>query len=359
VSDGLRLSVLAGRLGARLEGGDRAVVALAPLDEAGPDRLSFLANPVYRERLAATRAGAVIVRPADAPLRPAGCAALVCDDPYAAFALAMQLFHPAPAAGRAGVHPTAVVEESAAVHAEAWIGPFVHVGRGCRVGRGTRVLAGCALYDGVVVGEDCLLHAGCQLREGTELGDRVTLHGGAVLGAEGFGFAPTAAGGLKIPQVGRVVVEDDVEIGANACVDRATFGETRIARGAKLDNLVQIGHNVRVGEGALMAALTGVAGSSTIGARCRIGGSSAVNGHIRVGDGATVGGYSGVTGPVPDGAVYAGFPARPHRQALRQMGAVALLPEALRELRRLRRRVEELEAALGGAGTDGAEGSEE
>jgi UDP-3-O-[3-hydroxymyristoyl] glucosamine N-acyltransferase len=352
MSEGLRLRDLAARLEARLEGEDRLLRGLAALDEAGPEQLGFLANPAYRERLAVTRAGAVILRAEDAGLRPAGCAALICEEPYLAFARAMQLFHPAQAEARRGIHPAAVVEPGAEVDPQAWIGPFVHLGAGCRVGRGTVVLAGCVLYEDVIVGEDCLLHGGCQLRPGTRVGDRVVLHNGVVLGAEGFGFAEDAAGAVKIPQAGRVVIEDDVEIGANACVDRATLGETVIARGAKLDNLVHIGHNVRVGAGTRMAAQVGVAGSASIGAGCLVGGASAINGHIQVGDGARIGGRSGVIGSVPAGAVYAGFPARPHQDFLRQSGALSGLPEALRELRRLRRRIFELEQGMAAGNED-------
>lgn len=343
----LRLGDLAERLGARLEGEDREVAGLAPLDEAGPDRLSFLANPAYRELLGATGAGAVLVRAEDAALRPSGCSALVCEDPYLSFARALRIFHPERAQERRGVHPTALVDPTASVHEDAWIGPFVEIGPRCTVGRGTRILAGCLLYEDASVGEDCLLHGGCQLRERTLVGDRVVLQNGVVLGSEGFGFAAGAEGAVKIPQTGRVVVEDDVEIGANACVDRATLGETVIGRGSKLDNLVQIAHNVRVGAGTLMAAQVGVAGSTTIGEGCRIGGHCGINGHVRIGDRSQLGGFSGVVGDVPDGAVFAGFPARPYSDFLRQSGAQTRLPEALRTLRRLKRRVEELEKALG------------
>lgn len=335
------LADLAQRLGVVPEGDPaRRLSGLRPLDEAGAEELSFLANPHYRDLLATTRAGAVLLRPEDLAPLPSGCAALLTPDPYLAFARAQLLFHPpAPLPGW-GRHPSAVVEEGAEVHPETWLGPFTHVAAGAAIGRGTRLLGLSAVSAGARIGEDCLIHSGCQIREDCVLGDRVLLQNGVVIGAEGFGFAPLPGGGsLKVPQTGRVVIEDEVEIGANTCVDRGTMGDTVIRRGARLDNLIQIAHNVQVGPGTLIAAQSGIAGSTRLGADCRIGGACAINGHIRLGDRVQVGGNSGVTGSVPDDRVYAGFPARPYRDFLAQSAALAHLPGLVKRVRELERRL--------------------
>jgi UDP-3-O-[3-hydroxymyristoyl] glucosamine N-acyltransferase len=349
---GLRLAELAQRLGAAPAGDpERLLSGVRGLDEAGPDDLSFLANPHYRHLLPGTRAGAVLLRGEDRALCPAASAALVVEDPYLAFARAMQLFHPQDAQATWGVHPSAVVDPDAVLHAESWIGPLVVVGAGARVGRGSRLLGPGSLGAGAVVGEDCLVHAGCHIRERCVLGDRVLLQNGVVVGSEGFGFAPTPEGGsLKIPQTGRVLIEDDVEIGANTCLDRGTMGDTVVRRGARLDNLIQIAHNVEVGPGTLMAAQSGVAGSTRIGAACRVGGAVSITGHVRVGDRVQIGGRSAVIGSIGDDRVYAGFPARPHRDFLQQSAALARLPELVRRVRELER---ELRRLSGEAGREG------
>jgi UDP-3-O-[3-hydroxymyristoyl] glucosamine N-acyltransferase len=310
------------------------LVGVAPLSEAGPEHLSFLANRRYHRDLVASRAGAVLLDP-DTPAE--GRCAIRVPDPYAAFARAMALFHP-PREVCPGVHPSAVVEagasvEGAEVRALAYVGPGAHIGAGTLLDPGAHVGAGA------VVGRDCHLMANAVVCDGCVLGDRVVLNPGAVVGAEGFGFAPTAEGHRKIPQAGRAVVEDDVEIGANSCVDRAALGETRLGRGSKLDNLVQIGHAAQVGEHALMVAYAAVAGSARLGRFATLAARALVLGHLRVGDGVRVGAGSMVTHDLPDGAEVSGWPAFEHRAWRRAALALRELPEALRRLRRLERRM--------------------
>lgn len=353
----LSLAELAERLGARAVGDPgRLLEGVRGLAEAGPAELSFLANPRYRDQLPLTRAGAVLLREDDLELLPAGCAALVLEDPYLAFAAALGLFHPDSSVVQWGRHPAAVVSPAAEVHEESWLGPGVVVEPGARIARGVRLLGLTWVGADVRIGEDCLIHSGCQIRERCELGRRVVLQNGVVVGSDGFGFAPVEGGSVKIPQTGRVLIEDDVEVGAHSCLDRGTMGDTLIRRGVRLDNLIQIAHNVEVGEGTLIAAQTGVAGSTKIGAACRIGGAVAITGHARIGDRVQIGGNSGVTGSVPDDRVYAGFPARPHREFLQQAAALARLPELLHTVRDLERRLAEAERQLaaqaGGNETD-------
>lgn len=326
---------LAETLGGEVEGDAGArLIDVRGLDDAGPEHLSFLANPRYAPKLATTRAGAVLVaRDADAH----GRTVIRCDDPYAAFARALAVFHPL-AWPEPGVDPRAFVAadaevEDAAVEAFAWIGP------GARVGAGSWIEAGAYVGRGVHVGRDCRLMAGSVVCEGSWLGDRVWLNPGAVVGGEGFGFAPTPEGHVKIPQIARAVVEDDVEIGVNSCVDRGAVGDTVVGRGSKLDNLVQIGHGVEVGEHALLVAYAGIAGSARLGKRVVMAAKSGVIGHLEIGDGAEVGVQSIVMSDQPAGARLAGSPAIDRRIWLRAVTAFAKLPELLGRVRRLERLV--------------------
>lgn len=329
---------------------DVSITGVRGLTECGASDVSFFTNASYRSKLEGCRAAAIIVSPADAKLPElAGRALLVSDAPYAAFARLSQAFHPLspPAPGvdaRAYVDPTATVDESARVEAFAWIGPRAVVG--------PRVLveAGVVVSEGAQVGADTRLLARSVVREGCLIGKRCIVHPGAVIGADGFGFAFDAEGDddgplhRKIPQVGIVRLEDDVEIGANACVDRAAFGETVVGRGAKLDNLVQIAHNVRVGPLTVMAAQVGIAGSTVIGAGVQLGGQAGVVGHIEVGDMVRIGAQAGVVQSVKSGEAVHGFPAIDAKGWLRSSVVFAKLPELLRDLRNLTRRVAALES---------------
>lgn len=333
---------LAQLLGGVVEGdGERLLVDVCGLAEAGPEHLSFLSNRRYARQVATTAAGCVLVRPGD---EAHGRTVIRLADPYAAFAQALGIFHPAPAlvAGvdpQAHVDPTATVE-GARVEAFAWVGP------GAVVGPGTRVEAGAVVGAGARVGRDCRLMPHSVVCEDCVLGDRVWLNPGAVVGGEGFGFAPTARGNIKIPQVGRAIVEDDVEIGSNSCVDRAAMGDTVVARGAKLDNLCQVGHAARIGEHSLMVAYSGVAGSASLGARSVLAAKAAVLGHIELGPGSQVGVASVVHNDQPAGARVSGVPAIEHRKWLRAATVMGELPDLRQSVRDLERQVAALQERL-------------
>lgn len=330
---------VAGRVGARVVGDEGLRLAgIAPIEAAGPMDLAFLANPKYAGYLGTTQAGAVIVAPAHLPADPGGRTFLVAEDPYLAFALALGVFHP-PRRPAAGVHPTAFVDPSATLEEGVAVGPLSAVGPRCRVGAGTWLVSGVHLGEGVEVGEGTTLHPHVTVYADCRIGSRVIVHGGTVIGSDGFGFARTPTGAVKVPQVGRVVVEDDAEIGANCAIDRATLGETRIGRGVKIDNLVQIAHNVQVGAGSVIVAQAGVSGSTKIGRGVTIAGQAGVVGHIEVGDGAIVTAQTGVSSDVPPGAVVSGSPHRPHGEWKRIVAAIADLPSLRQRVRGLERRV--------------------
>jgi UDP-3-O-[3-hydroxymyristoyl] glucosamine N-acyltransferase len=337
---GFTLGELAGALGATLDGdpGQR-VTGVAPLDAAGPEDVSFVTDPRYRAAARASRAGAFVAGEDAGPLP--GAVLRVRHPPRALVAL-LGLFHPAPA-GEPGVHPTAVVAAGARVDPTAAVGPLVVVAEGAVVGARAWLHASVYVGPHVVVGEDCVIHPHVTLREGVRLGRRVVIHPGAVLGADGFGFVSGGTGHTKIPQVGGVVVEDDVEIGANTTIDRATVGDTVIGRGTKIDNLVQIGHNVRVGEHVLLVAQVGVSGSCRLGRGVVLGGQVGVADHVTLGDGVMVGAQSGLHADVEAGARLLGTPARPLTEAKRIMLAEGRLPEVVRRLRAVERRLARLE----------------
>ena len=331
---------LARHLGGEVEGDPaRLIEDVRGLDEAGPTHLGFVANRRYVRRLPESAAGADLLDP-DTPAH--GHTVIRLADPYAAFARALGLFHPAswPAPGidpRSAVDPTAEVEGAtieafAFIGANAVVGPGAWIQAGAYVGAGARVGAGSRLMPQSVVTEGCVV------------GARVWLNPGAVVGAEGFGFAPTRQGLVKIPQIGRAVIEDDVEIGANSAVDRAAMGDTVVRRGAKLDNLVQVGHGAEVGPDCIMVAYSGVAGSAKLGRGVALAARGTVLGHLEIGDGVSVGVGGVVHDDQPAGAKVSGLPAIPHRQWLRASTAFSELPELLHKVRRLEARVAELEA---------------
>jgi UDP-3-O-[3-hydroxymyristoyl] glucosamine N-acyltransferase len=323
----MRLDELASRLEATLiGGGEGTVTAVQPLDRAGPEDLSFLHNPKYVDQARESGAGAILVR--DADVLP-GRTVLVCDEPYLALARALELLHPA-AAAQPGVHPAAVVAEDADLGTEVSIGPCAVVGPGSRIGDRSVIGAGSVLGRGVVIGRECLLHPRVVVEDGCTIGDRCILHAGVVIGSDGYGFATVGGVHHKVPQVGIVVLEDDVELGANVCVDRATLGETRVGRGTKVDNLVQIAHNVQVGEGCLLVAQVGVSGSTRLGHHVVMAGQSGAAGHLKIGDRAIIGAQSGVFKDVPDGGFVSGTPARPQREWMRANAGLMRL-ELLRE----------------------------
>jgi len=331
----MKLAALAAQLGCELRGdGAIEIGGVRSLEDAGPGDLAFLANPRYASAVAATRAAAVIV-PRDAPELP--LATLRTAHPYVAFARALALFFQ-PRRPPAGVHSTAVIAASARLENPRTIGAYVVIGEDVTIGPGATIFPHVTIYPGVHIGADFVAHAGVVVREDVRIGDRVLLHPGVVLGADGFGFAPLPEGGAtKIPQTGTVVVEDDVEIGANTTVDRATLGATVIRRGAKLDNLVMIGHNCEVGAHSFLAAQVGLAGSTKLGRGVQMGGQAGAAGHLTIGDGAQVVAQSGVPNSVPAGHVVGGYPAVEVTRWRRASAALLRLPELLQRVRRLER----------------------
>ena len=330
----LRLSELAERIGARLAGeGDAVVHGIAPIEEAGPGEVTFLANPKYARFVLGTKATAVIAK---ATVEGAQASFLLADNPYLAFARAVEVFHP-PERLPEGVSPLASIHPSARIGAGATVSPFVVVEERVSIGDRTVVYPGVYLGKGVEVGEDCLLYPNVVLYHGVRAGSRVILHAGCVIGSDGFGFAPTAEGYRKIPQVGTVEIGDDVEIGANTTIDRASLGVTRVSRGTKLDNLIQVGHNVVIGEDTVIAAQTGISGSSRIGRRVMIGGQAGLAGHLEIGDGVMLGAKSGVPASLDasESRAWSGIPAMPHPVWLRLGKLLPKLPELFRRVRRL------------------------
>ena len=328
----MKLRDLAAHLGAVLDGdGEAEVSGLAGIEDAGPGELTFVANPRYAGLARTTAATAVLVAP-DFPAIAA--ATLRLKNPYLAWAQAIALFHPAPVYAP-GIHATAVIDPTATLGAGAHIGAYVVLGAGVRLGDGAVLLPHAVLYPGVVAGRDFFAHAHAVVRENCTLGDRVILGNGVVVGGDGFGFAKREDGGWhKIPQAGPVRIGDDVEIQANACIDRASVGATVIANGAKIDNLVQVGHGSQVGANTLLCAQVGLAGSTDVGRNVVLAGQVGVAGHCRIGDGAIATAQSGIPNDVAPGKVVSGYPAFDNRQWLRASAIFQRLPELARRLPR-------------------------
>jgi UDP-3-O-[3-hydroxymyristoyl] glucosamine N-acyltransferase len=330
------LQELAERLGCSIRGdGSIEVIRVRPIEEAKAGDLTFVASAKYAAHLSTTRASAVIVAPSVDTILPS----LVSNNPYLTFAQAVGMLHPQdrPAAG---VHSSAQVDASAIIGPDVHVGALAVVGPRVRVGARTIIHPHVTLYANVEVGEDCVLHSGAQVREGCRLGNRVVVQNSATIGGDGFGFARDDSGRHhKIPQIGVVIIEDDVEIGALAAVDRAALGETRIGRGTKIDNLVQVAHSVVVGEDAILCSQVGIAGSSKIGSRVTLAGQVGVADHVAIGDDVIVTAQSGIPNEVSSGARVSGYPAIESRTWLKSMVVIPRLPEILKRLRELERLV--------------------
>jgi UDP-3-O-[3-hydroxymyristoyl] glucosamine N-acyltransferase len=345
----MKLSDLAARLGCRLEGApETEILGVAGMDRAEPGHLTFLANRRYLPQLKTTRASAVLIEdrvvidraPGQSPLE-----ALRTPNPYLAFAHAIELFYQPPRYAP-GIHPTAVISAGAQIGEGAHIGPYCFVDDGAVIGRDAVLHSFVTIYRGVTIGNDFFAHAHAVVRESCRIGDRVVLQNGVIIGGDGLGYAKQNDGSwYKIVQSGPAVLEDDVEIQANACVDRATVGETRIGRGTKIDDLVLVGHASQVGAHTMLCGQTGLAGSTKIGNGCILAGQVGTAGHLTIGDGAVITAQSGVPGDIPPGSLYSGYPAVENRQWLKTMAAIKHLPEMREKIQDLQARLDELASA--------------
>ena len=333
----MKLGELAERLGAELRGdAELEVTGVKGLEEAGAHEVTFVANPRYAALARSTEAAAVLVEP-DFPEieRPT----LRIKNPYWAFSRALALFYQAPRYAP-GIHPTAVIDETAVIGPESHVGAYVVVGPGVRIGAHATLLPHVVIYPGVTAGDYFFAHAHAVVREHCQLGDHVTLENGAIIGSDGFGFAKNAEGHWeKIPQSGPTRLGDRVDVQANACIDRATVGETVIGNGAKVDNLVQVGHGSKVGENTLLCAQTGLAGSSEVGKNAILAGQAGVAGHCKLGDGVILTAKSAVSHDIPDGKMISGIPGFENRTWLRSVSLFQRLPELAKRLDRLEKRL--------------------
>lgn len=339
----MKLSELAAQTGAQLETGaaDAEIYGAAGLGEATAGQVTFLSNPRYTPHVQTTRATAVFVGKGVEVGRV--IAILRASDPYLAYTRALRLFHPEPAF-EPSVHTAAVIDPSAQIGEGVCIGAGAVIGRNVRLGTGVRIHPNATIYDDASIGAGSVIHSGVSIREGSKLGERVVVHNNAVIGSDGFGYAKDEESRwLKIPQTGIVVIEDDVEIGAGTTIDRASVGETRIARGAKIDNLVQIGHSCTIGEDALICAQVGLAGSSKIGRRVILAGQVGVAGHLTIGDDAVLTAKSATSHNVESGKMISGIPAFDNREWLRSTAAFRRLGEMQRTIRTLEARLAALE----------------
>jgi UDP-3-O-[3-hydroxymyristoyl] glucosamine N-acyltransferase len=328
----MKLREIAQAIGCELRGdGDVEITDVASLEDAGPGAITFLADRKHAAKLATTRASAVIV---DANTPEVALPSLRAPHAYLAFVDAVALLCPVQRP-TPGIDASAVIAPTARLGARAFVGPHVVIGDGCVIGDDAVLHPRVVLYPGVVVGREFTAHAGVVVREHVTIGVRVTLHAGAVIGSDGFGYLPIGDLPRKIPQVGTVVLEDDVEVGANATVDRAALGATVIGRGTKIDNLVMVGHGSRTGPGCLLAAQVGLSGGTVLGAGVMMGGQAGSSGHLTVGDRAQIGAKAGIHQDIPAGSVYSGYPAVEIRQWRRASVGLSRLPDALRRLRRV------------------------
>ncbi len=331
--------------------GETEIVNVMKIEEAVEGTITFLANSRYQKFLDTTGASAVIIQKSvdiATIKRPVPFSYIKVADPYFSFLRLLVHFHPPAPPLAPGIHSTAVIAPSAEIGKDAAIGAYVVIGERCRIGEGTIILHGTVIGDDVTIGSQTLLYANISIREGCHIGSRVIIHPGTVVGSDGFGFAPRPDGTYeKIPQMGIVVIEDNVEIGANCTLDRATMGETRVKRGTKLDNLIQVAHNVVIGENTVMAAQSGISGSTKIGKNVMVGGQVGFTGHLDIADRTFVGAQSGIAKSIPEaGKSFFGSPAKEKMVAARIEGSLRNLPEALKQIAELEKRIASLEEKL-------------
>lgn len=332
-------------LGGEVEGDPEAVVSsFGKIEEAQADQLSFIANPKYEPYLYTTSATGVLVHTDFVATHPHTAHLIRVPDPYAALAKLMQFAARELTPHYQGIAETASIHPSVQLPEECYIGSFVHIEEGVTLGEGCFIYPHCYLGKGVSIGRDTTLYSHVSIYHNCTLGDRCTVHSGAVIGADGFGFAPTDRGYDKIPQLGNVIIADDVEIGANTCIDRAVMGTTRIGCGTKLDNLIQIAHNCTVGEHTVMASQGGMAGSSRLGSWCKTGGQVGIAGHVSVADRVEVGGQTGILGNIKEGRTLLGSPAMDLSTALRAYTVLPKLPQLLQRISELEKKLKQIES---------------
>ncbi len=339
---GIKLRELARIIDGEVHGdGEIEITGVAGIKEASPGDITFLVNPRYNQYLETTKASAVIVSP-NAPATKKS--RIVSLNPYLSFIKAVEYFHPQSPPCPKGIHPTAVIAEDVVLGEDVRIGAHCVIESGCTIGSQTIIMAGTYIGRACKIGSSCLIYPNVTLREEVIVGNRVIIHSGAVIGSDGFGFIRNGEVYRKIPQVGNVVIEDDVEIGANVTIDRATTGTTRIGCGTKIDNLVQIGHNVTIGKHCIIVAQVGIGGTTEVGDGVTLAGQAGIAGHLKIGDNAVVAAQAGVVNDVKPGAVVSGYPAREHREAKRIYASLPKLPELIKRVSDLAARLAKLES---------------
>lgn len=333
----LSLTEIAELVQGELEGaGTINIHGVAKIEDAGMGEITFISNPKYAKHIETTMASAVLVSK-DFPgtTKPI----IRTQNPYFAFLKVLKVFYPPREDLAAGIHPSAIIDQTTQIGSNIRIGANVVIDRNCKVGENVAIHPGVVIAPEVIIGSNTLIYANVVVREKVQIGNNVIIHCGTVIGSDGFGFAREGTQYHKIPQVGTVIIEDDVEIGANCTIDRATLGATILRRGVKLDNLIQVAHNVEIGENTVIAAQTGISGSTKIGKNVMIGGQVGFVGHIEIGDNTTIGAQSGVSKSLPANSVYFGYPARPIMQAKREEAALRKLPELLKKISNLETRL--------------------
>lgn len=329
--------LIAQQVGGIVEGdGSVTVSTFSKIEEAAPGSITFLANPKYTHHIYSTNASVVLVRKDFVAEHPVRATLIRVDDPYATLSELLTMVAKFMFVIPTGIEQPCHIAEGITPDADSYVGAFAYIGEGAKLGKGVKIFPQAYVGRNVTIGDGTILYPGVKIYDGCKIGARCIIHSGAVIGADGFGFAPTADGYHKIPQIGVVEIDDDVEIGANTTVDRATMGATRVGRGTKLDNLIQVAHNVEIGQSTVIAAQTGVAGSTKIGDWCMIGGQVGFAGHIHVGDKVQIGAQSGIPNNVADESQLMGYPAVPAREFMKQSAYI-------KRLGQLFKRVDELE----------------
>ena len=337
----LTTAQLAEKIGARLEGDKTLLICgAAPVETAEPNHISFIANSLYEKHLSLSKAGAVVL---NNDMDSQGKTVLRHPSPQLAFARILDLLYPDDQTAASGIHQSAIIDESAEVATEAAIGPHCHLESESSVGEKSRLMTSVYLGKNAAVGKNCLIYPGVVILSDCKIGNNVIIHSSTVVGSDGFGYVPSETGIKKIKQIGWVEIEDDVEIGSNVSIDRGALGATRIGRGSKIDNLVQIAHNVQIGQNCFIVSQVGISGSTIIGNNVTLAGQVGVQGHISIGDGVTVGGQSGVTKSIPAGDIaYFGCPAREMRSVLKKEAYLWKVPDLLKRVKELEKKLKDL-----------------